>query len=274
MESSLTLLTLPIGNYEDISLNALKALKEGEHFATEDTRVFKELLKYFGIPLDGKNIFPYHDHTQGEERKILKKILEGHKLYVVSDAGSPLLSDPAFPLVREALSLGIKVESISGISSVTMALELSGLPPIPFHFHGFVPREKGKREEYFKSAFKVKGTHIYFEGVSRVMDSLNDLVSLYPEAEIAVARELSKNFETIYRFKGFPLPEITLKGEFVILIHQEHEAILQDEEATRLATELVEEGVSNKVLSKLLAKLLDDNPKQIYQKLLKNKKIE
>lgn len=270
----LVLLTLPIGNMQDITGSVIEALKMGEYFASEDTRVFKETLQKLGISYQDKKIISYHDHRQGMEESLLRPLLEedNKDLLVVSDAGSPLLSDPAYPLVKKAIELGIEVKSFAGISSVTMALELSGLPPIPFHFHGFVPREKGKREDYFQKKFSSYGTHIYFEGVSRIEESLNSLCELYPDLDIAVARELTKSFESVYRFKASDLksilPEIVMKGEFVILIHQPNETdIGLSSEMIEQARSLIEEGISTKTLSKLLATITGDRPKNVYQKL-------
>lgn len=267
--AKLILLTLPIGNIQDITDRVKEALSLGQYFASEDTRVFKELLQKLGISYQDKKIVSYHDHTQGQEDYLLKPVLEDNlDLYVVSDAGSPVLSDPAFPLVRKALEHSIEVKSFSGISSVTTALELSGLPPIPFHFHGFVPREKGKRKEYFKNEFSIYGTHIYFEGVSRVMESLEDLKNFYPELEVVVARELTKNFETVYRFKAKDIPEITLKGEFVVLISQNEKKgnPQMSAEVKELAHSLIERP-STKNLSKLLSEITGIKAKEIYNKI-------
>lgn len=273
MEPRLILLTLPIGNVADITQNVVNSLEKGRYFASEDTRVFKELLQKLGISYQDKKIISYHDHKQGSEEALLNSLNgEYSDLYVVSDAGSPVLSDPAYPLVKKAIELGVEVKAYSGISSITTALELSALPPIPFHFHGFVPREKGKRSDYFQKKFSEYGTHLYFEGVSRVKESLEVLCELYPDKDIVVARELTKNFESVYRFKGSELnqniSEIVMKGEFVILIHQDSESnSLMSPELLEMANALIENGISTKILSKLLATITGEKPKSIYQKL-------
>ena len=126
------LLNTPIGNLGDLTPRVLEALTKGETFAVEDTRVFRELLNHVGISLSGKRIHSLHDQSEDSQVEKLLELLGGGDLYVASEAGSPIVSDPAYPLVIAAYERGIEVESFSGVSSPIMALELSGLPPIPF----------------------------------------------------------------------------------------------------------------------------------------------
>src|SRR5690606_10251544 len=111
-----------------------------------------------------------------------------------------LISDPAYPLITAALMAGHEIDSIGPTSAVICALELSGLHPIPFHFHGFTPRDQGKRKAYYQSLLSIPGTHIFFEGQSRVASSARDLADIDPWGKFAIARELTKNFQSIYRY--------------------------------------------------------------------------
>ena len=194
------LLNTPIGNLGDLTPRVLNALKEGHQFAAEDTRVFKDLLNHLGISLEGKRVFSLHDQSEGSVIEKLLDMAEREDLYVTSDAGSPIISDPGYPLIVGAYKRGLKIESYSGVSSPIMALELSGLPPIPFHFHGFLPREDAKKTKIFNEL--TIGTHIYFEAPTRIEDTLDLLSEVLPQVEVAVVRELSKKFEQVLRFKA------------------------------------------------------------------------
>lgn len=147
--SELTLVTLPIGNSGDITLRALEALKSGKTFYAEDTRVFKDLLGNLGISLQDKFIDSFHDQSVGKIDVIVSKIKNGESIYLVSDAGSPMVSDPAYPLLKRLLEEGIEIKTLPGVTAVITALELSGLPPHPFHFWGFLARGKGEKKDFF-----------------------------------------------------------------------------------------------------------------------------
>lgn len=268
------LLNTPIGNLGDITPRVSEALSVGNLFAAEDTRVFKDLLSHLGISLQGKKILSLHDQSgEGQVEKLLD-MAEIQDLYVASEAGSPIVSDPAYPLVSGAYQRGIKVESYSGVSSPIMALELSGLPPIPFQFHGFLPRESGKRIKAFQAAGI--GTHIYFEAPTRIEETLMELSQTLPEVEVAVVRELSKKFEQVLKFKAQEWPEIkgqvTFKGEFVFLFHQKQENLKNTGELQSLAQEMLADGATPKQLAKLMGIILDRPTKEIYSELMKQKR--
>lgn len=268
------LLNTPIGNLEDLTPRVLNSLKEGETFAVEDTRVFKELLNHLGISLLGKKIYSFHDQSEQSTLNKLVDMAQGQDLYVASEAGSPIISDPAYPLILLAYEKGIKVESYSGVSSPIMALELSGLPPIPFHFHGFLSRDSGKRQKFF--AESSYGTHIFFEAPTRVEETLSELSSIKGESDICVVRELSKKFEQVERFKGKQWPQkresINFKGEFVILFHNSDPGFQSYEELRLLAKDVLDKGTHPKQIAKILALLLDRPAKEVYSELNSHKK--
>ncbi|MCY4644210.1 MAG: SAM-dependent methyltransferase [Bacteriovoracales bacterium] len=217
------LLNTAIGNPEDLSSKARHCLETGCRFAVEDTRKFKGLLARLGISPKGKKILSFHDHSpKNRAQNILAQLEEGD-VYVASDAGSPVIADPAFPLIRLALEQNLEVDSVSGVSSVLYALEVSGLPPYPFTFWGFLPRRDSKRASLMENL--AHGTHIFFEAGRRICDSVGELVALYPNARIVLAKELSKTHQGIERFAGRDWETIKgpldVRGEFVILIHLE-----------------------------------------------------
>lgn len=264
------LLNTPIGNLGDLTPRVLEALKNGEYFAVEDTRVFKELLNHSGISLEGKKIWSFNDHAEAHQIKhFCDLVLAGNNLYLASDAGSPMISDPAYPLVSTAINLGIEIESFSGVSSPVMALELSGLPPIPFHFQGFLPREEQKKAREFESL--THGTHIFFEAPTRIEETLSILSKVSSELDVCVVRELSKKFQQVLRFKNHDYEsvkdQLTVKGEFVLLVHSKNKSsAVGSDELRKLAGELLEKN-SAKTLSKLLGLILDRSPKEIYNEL-------
>ena len=161
--ASLILLTVPIGDSGDITLNVLESLRNGRYFAVEDTRSFSNLLKTYEIDKANKVIFSFHDHSNESSLKGAIQVLSnGDDLYVASEAGSPIVSDPAFPLVKEAKKHNYQVKSFSGISSIIKALEISTVNPCPFSFHGFFPRENKKRISLLRHLASLGGAHIFF----------------------------------------------------------------------------------------------------------------
>lgn len=269
---SLVLVSVPIGNTDDITLRALNCLKTGKHLLAEDTRVLKHLLNCLDISLKDKHIIAFHDHTDSSKYQSLLDILEEDDLYLVSDAGSPMISDPAFPLIKYAIENGKTIESTPGVSSVVVALELSGLPPNPFHFYGFLPREREKRKKYLQDLGGQNGTHIFFEGPSRVLGTLEQLSTLFSDCEISVCRELTKKFQTITRFVGRDFAsvkdQIIEKGEFVILFNVPRIVSNSSSvEIKSLAQEVLDSNGKTKKLAKLLAEILNLNSKDLYTKL-------
>ncbi len=268
------LLNTPIGNLGDLTPRVLDALTKGETFAVEDTRVFRELLNHVGISVSGKRIHSLHDQSEQSQVPKLLELLNAGDLYVASEAGSPIVSDPAYPLVVAAYEKGIEVESFSGVSSPIMALELSGLPPIPFQFHGFLPRESGKRAKAFNDTGY--GTHIFFEAPPRIEETLDELSVLHPEFQVAVVRELSKKFQQVIRFKAGEWKEkkkeVTFKGEFILMFHRQETVPQLSGEVRAFALELLANQAGPKVLAKLLAAILDRPTKDIYSELTRQKR--
>lgn len=270
------LLNTPIGNLGDITPRVSEALKTGTTFAVEDTRVFKDLLNHLGISVSGKRIYSLHDQSENFQVTKLLELAEGDDLYVASEAGSPIVSDPAFPLVVGAYEKGLKVESYSGVSSPVMALELAGLPPIPFQFHGFLPRESGKRTKIFREVGY--GTHIFFEAPTRIEETVAELSSVRPEADIALVRELSKKFEQVLKFKGKNWKdikgELVTKGEFVLLFHNPEVSAGSSGDLKELAQDILATGANPKQVAKLLGMILDRPTKEIYSEMNRQKKHE
>lgn len=192
---TLFLVATPIGNIGDITLRALEVLKSANRVLCEDTRHTRKLLDAHGI---NAKLEAYHDQNGEEMRpRILEWLGAGEKLALVSDAGMPLINDPGYKLANEVRAAGHVVTSIPGASAVLMALQLSGLPTDQFHFAGFMPRKDGDRKRIFEQLRPLPATLIFFEAPTRLLDTLAFLETHYPDAEIAVARELTKRFEEV-----------------------------------------------------------------------------
>ncbi len=270
---SLILINTPIGNLTDLTPRVRASIEQAQIIAAEDTRSFRKLMDLCDISLSGKKIVSFHDASSEQDCERLCDELKIQDVYYASEAGSPVLSDPAFTLVRHALSRGHEVKSVSGISAVTNALEVSGLPAQPFSFYGFLPRENNKKTKLFETMQSREGTHIFFEGVSRVERTCLELAEMFSENKIVVARELSKKFEQVLRVKGSDLPaeikKMTMKGEFVICLHSKESIEKNSSKIKDLAKKVMDSGGKPKDVSKLVAEILGERTSNIYDKLRK-----
>jgi 16S rRNA (cytidine1402-2'-O)-methyltransferase len=217
---TLYLVATPIGNLEDITLRALRTLRECDAIAAEDTRHTGVLLKHFGI---SKPMLSYHTFNEAKRsEEIIERLKHGAKLALVSDAGSPGISDPGERVVRAARAAGLRVESVPGPCALVSALTASGLPTDEFHFIGFLPHKSGQRHNQLEALKPFTGTLVLYESPYRIEKLLGELSEAFPERTIVLARELTKKFEEFLRGKPAELIEQTktrsLKGEFVVLI--------------------------------------------------------
>jgi 16S rRNA (cytidine1402-2'-O)-methyltransferase len=217
----LYLVATPIGNLADISLRALSVLARASLIAAEDTRHSMRLLSHFGIQAE---LTPYHEHNAERERpKLLGRIRGGAAVALISDAGTPLVSDPGYKLVREALDQGLMVTSIPGASAVLAGLTSAGLPTDTFLFGGFLPPKSGPRRARLSELKAVPATLILFETGPRLAKSLADMAHVLGSRDAGIARELTKLHETVTRGRLDELARDTgesetQKGEFVVVI--------------------------------------------------------
>lgn len=214
----LYLVATPIGNLSDITLRALAVLARAHHICCEDSRHSQKLISHYGLsgPLS-----PYHDHNAARERpKILKWLAGGASVALISDAGTPLVSDPGYRLVREAAAQGSDVFSIPGPSAVLAGLAASGLPTDSFFFGGFLPPRETALKKRLEELAEIPATLILFDTATRLDKTLTALGEAFPGRDLAIARELTKRFEEMIRV---PLPATQLtgrewKGEIVLLV--------------------------------------------------------
>jgi len=217
---TLYLVATPIGNLEDITLRALRTLKECDVVAAEDTRRTGQLLRHFGIRKPLLSYFQFNEAKRSEE--ILERLGRGEKVALVTDAGSPGISDPGERVVRAALAAGLRVESVPGACALVAALTASGLPTEEFHFLGFLPHKPGQRRRELERLQGMRGTLVFYESPYRVEKLLGELNEVFTGRQVVLARELTKKFEEYLR--GTPAELLAavrqrpLKGEFVVLV--------------------------------------------------------
>ena len=221
LAAGLYIVSTPIGNLRDMSLRAIDTLRGVDGILAEDTRTTTVLLRHFGIRTP---LVAYHEHNGARLRpKLLSRLQAGAKLALVSDAGTPLISDPGFKLVAEARTVGITIVPVPGASAVLAALAIVGLPTDRFCFCGFLPTKPGPRRAELAAFAKVPATLVFYESPRRTAEALVDMLAILGPRPAAVARELTKHYETVRegtlaelaaQFAG----EDTPKGEIVIVV--------------------------------------------------------
>ena len=225
LEPGLYIISLPIGNAKDITIRALECLEKADEIYCEDTRVTRKLLSIYEIK---KKLNIYHDHNGEYVRpKIIKKIKGGKSIGIVSDAGTPLISDPGYKLVLSAKKEGLHVTSCPGPSAPITALTLSGLPTDSFYYLGFLPLKKKTRDKSLNEIKNLKTSLLIFETSKKINKTLNDLLLILGNREISICREMTKKFEEIITGRIEDILTILekkdLKGEIVIVVGAQEE---------------------------------------------------
>jgi 16S rRNA (cytidine1402-2'-O)-methyltransferase len=218
--AGLHLVATPIGNLGDITLRALETLAGVDLIACEDTRITRRLTERYGIAAE---LTPYHEHNAATARpKILGRLAQGASIALVSDAGTPLISDPGFKLVREACAAGYAVHALPGPSSVLTALSVAALPTDRFFFEGFLPAKETARRARLSELARIEATLVMFESGNRVQETLHELAEIMGAREAAICRELTKLHEEVSRATLAELAgranELETRGEFVLVI--------------------------------------------------------
>ncbi|NGN44087.1 16S rRNA (cytidine(1402)-2'-O)-methyltransferase [Mesorhizobium sp. CGMCC 1.15528] len=271
MEAALYLVATPIGNLGDITLRALETLAGADILACEDTRVTRILLERYGIR---QRPTPYHEHNAAEAGPRLIEALEsGQSVALVSDAGTPLVSDPGYRLVGQALEKGIRVVPIPGASAVLAALTASGLPSDAFLFAGFLPVKDGQRRTRLSELTAVPATLIFFESPRRLADTLVAMADVYGDRHAAIGRELTKRFEemrtgTLSALAAHYAEAPTPKGEIVICVGPpEEQAVTGPEDIDRLLLSLAKEMPTSKAAAEA-ARMTGGQKPALYRRLL------
>jgi 16S rRNA (cytidine1402-2'-O)-methyltransferase len=216
----LYVVSTPIGNLEDITLRALNTLQEVKLIAAEDTRRTRKLLTHYQIKTPLTSYFEHNEQSKSEY--LLSLLKEGERIALVSDAGTPGISDPGYRLISKAIANHISVVPVPGVSSVTAALSVSGLPTHNFLFKGFIPPKKGKRRTLFNDIKDENVTVVLYESPRRLMASLEDLLDICGDRRIVIAREMTKVFEEVMRGRVseliMQLKDKNIKGEITVIL--------------------------------------------------------
>src|SRR5438477_9982255 len=275
----LYIVATPIGNLEDITLRALRVLKEADLIACEDTRQTQKLLNHFDIK---KKTVSYHDFNElTRAAELVKDLEEGMKIAVVSDAGMPGISDPGFRLVTLAVRHHIPVVPIPGASAFLAALVASGLPTDSFRFSGFLPPKRGKRRELLENILASPRTQVFYEAPHRLLETMEDIVQVLGlNRQVVIAREVTKIHEEFLRGRAGELLEKLkergdVKGEITLLIGKSEDSI-QTEAAkvgvrSRLKQIMSEDQVDEKAALKKVAKELGISKSEAYRELQRSK---
>lgn len=273
LEPALYLVATPIGNLGDITIRALETLAAADVLACEDTRVTRVLLDRYGIR---RRTTAYHEHNAAEAGpKLVEAVLSGRSVALVSDAGTPLVSDPGFRLVGEIVAAGGRVVPIPGASALLAALTASGLPSDTFLFAGFLPAKAGQRRTRLEELRAVPATLIFYESPRRLADCLAAMAEVLGEREAAIGRELTKTFEEMRRGTLGALAqayagEDTPKGEVVICVAPPREAASTLEDVDALLLSLAAELGASKAAGEA-AKMTGGRKADLYRRLMELK---
>ena len=214
---TLYLVPTPIGNMGDITYRAVDVLREVEVIFSEDTRVTLNLLKYFDI---SKKLIALHDHNEEDlKEKVLEYLKDGKNIALVTDRGTPIISDPGYKTVKYVTDKGFNVVSLPGATAFVPALTVSGLAPQPFLFYGFLNSKESKRKEELEKLSTEEETMIFYEAPHRIKSTLKLMLEVFGDRNISISREISKKFESVYRGKiSEVIDMVPEKGEFVIVV--------------------------------------------------------
>jgi 16S rRNA (cytidine1402-2'-O)-methyltransferase len=271
MPGTLYVVATPIGNLSDITHRAINVLTDVEVIACEDTRHTRKLLRHFGI--NAKTI-SYHEHNESlRTRELIEMLKDGSDVAVVSDAGTPAISDPGFRLVRAAIDNEITVVPVPGPSALIAALVTAGLPTDGFFFAGFLPPRSGARQTRLRELVAIPGTLVFYEAPHRLAETLKDANEILGEREAVVARELTKLHEEVRRGRLSELArhyefEEEPRGEIVLLIDR---TVLDEVKASRSISEIVAEfegqGFDHRAALKKAARELELSRAEAYRQL-------
>ena len=265
--AKLYLVATPIGNLKDITFRAIEVLKGVSVCFAEDTRVTKVLFEYYGIHTRLECYQEYNKETQ--YKAVLNYLSQGIDVALVSDAGMPIISDPGYYVAKEAIKAGYDVIPIPGATASLSALIVSGIAPQPFTFYGFLDNKSSKRKKELEALKEHKETLIFYEAPHRIKDMLEDVLEVFGDREISLAREITKKFEEVIRGTVSEVLEIceTLKGEMVVVCSGFVETSDKYEGVSRIAQvdELILAGMVKNEAIKVVAKRLGITKQELYK---------
>jgi len=272
MPGTLFIIGTPIGNLEDLSFRALRALKEADRIACEDTRHTRRLLDHYGIE---KPLISYHEHNENERAaELLRELEQGRTIALVSDAGTPLIADPGYRLVHAARERGIPVSPIPGPSAIMAALSASGLATDAFLFAGFLPAKASARRRALESWRTLEATLVFYEAPHRVVESLRTIAEAMGDRRVVVARELTKIHEefldgTAASVASELAARPAVKGEFTILVARSEEVPAVDAaDIESEVAELIAAGTPRMEAVKAVARRHALSKREVYRRVM------
>jgi 16S rRNA (cytidine1402-2'-O)-methyltransferase len=274
MPGTLYVVATPIGNLADITLRALSTLREVDIIAAEDTRVTRKLLRHYEIDTP---MTPYHQHSLGHKpEQLLKMLNEGKSIAMVSDAGTPGISDPGHEIITLCIHAGVPVVSIPGASAIISALVVSGISTRRFTFEGFPPRRHSERISCFKSLETEQRTMVFYESPMRLLPTLTDMQAVWGDRPVAVAREITKMFEEIHRGTlGSAIERFTTvkaRGEICIVVSGTVEKVeITTDEIRDALQAALDSGKSERDAVHDVAEKYPVPKKEVYRKMLEMK---
>ena len=271
--AKLYLVATPIGNLADITYRAVETLKTVEVCFAEDTRVTRVLFEHYNIHT---RLECYQEHNkQTQYKAILKYLEEGISVALVSDAGMPIISDPGYYVAKEAIKAGFDVIPIPGASASLSALIVSGITPQPFTFYGFLDSKSSKRKKELEALKEHKQTLIFYEAPHRIKEMLEDILNVFGDREIALAREITKKFEEVIRGSISEVIEVadTLKGEMVVVCsgYIEDSNKYLNVDPIKQVDELIVAGIIKNEAIKMVAKRLGITKQELYKEYSEKK---
>jgi 16S rRNA (cytidine1402-2'-O)-methyltransferase len=270
--AALFIVATPIGNLEDITLRAIRTLKEVKLIAAEDTRKTRRLLKAYDIKTPTTS---YHEHNKLTKLGYILKMLEENNVALVSDAGMPGISDPGYELIKAVVKKNVKIVAIPGPSALTTALVVSGLPTDSFCFLGFLPHKSGERKNMLQSRATEKSTLVLFEAPHRIIESLKDMLEIWGDRQATICREMTKIHEEVFRgtlstaIGHFGVP----KGEFTLVISGQTESTrpMLDENIKKQLIDMKKSRIPSKEAIGLIAKETGLSHKELYHAWINTK---
>jgi 16S rRNA (cytidine1402-2'-O)-methyltransferase len=270
MKGTLYIVSTPIGNLEDITLRALKVLKEVDVIAAEDTRHSLKLLTHYGISKPLISYWGEREKVKSEE--ILERLHSGQSVALISDAGTPGISDPGAVLIKRAIDEGFSVVSVPGPSAIIAALSIAGLPTEEFTFIGFLPSKKSQRQKVLKDLGLEPRTLVFYEAPHRILEMLSDMEEIFGERKIALVKEISKIYEEVLRCSISEvldrLEKTTIAGEYVVIVEGRKEERKLTTDALLEVNSLMKRGLGRKEAAKKVAEAYGLSKKDLYDKSL------
>lgn len=270
MKGTLYIVSTPIGNLEDITLRALRVLKEVDFIAAEDTRWSSKLLNHYGISKPLISYWGEKEKIRSEE--VLRKLIEGQSVALISDAGTPGISDPGSVLIEKAIAEDISVVSVPGPSAFIAAISLSGLLVKEFTFVGFLPPKKGERQRMLKDLSMEKRALVFYEAPHRILETIGDMVEIFGERKAAVVKEITKIHEESLRGSlahvFAMLNDRTIAGEYVIIVEGKKREEVSFEDALNEVKAMMKKGRGRKEAVRMISEQYGLSKRELYEKSL------